>query len=99
VFNDSLVYYTTLIQNMNPTVEVRSFSPSKTGATFGAVIQVPPDKPAATWNVMVEFLNAGGTAVATQTVRTKQIDAGGYDQVSAEGKGDGIVAFRYRISK
>ena len=61
VFNDSLVYYTQLIQNMNPTVEVRSFSVTPEGAKFGAVVQVPPDKPAATYNLVVDFLDAAGT--------------------------------------
>jgi tetratricopeptide (TPR) repeat protein len=99
VFNDSLVYYTTLIQNMNPTVDVRSFSPAADGAKFGAVVQVPPDKPAASYGVTVEFLNAAGTPVATETVRTKQIDAGAFEMVNVAGKGAGIVAFRYKIVK
>ena len=99
VFNDSLVYYTTLIQNMNPTVDVRSFSPGAEGAKFGAVVQVPPDKPAASYGLTVEFLNATGAAVATQTVRSKQIEPGGFEMVSAEGKGAGIVAFRYKVVK
>lgn len=99
VFNDSLVYYTMLAQNMTPTVEVRSFSPVAGGMQFGAVVQVPPDKPAAAFTLVIDFLNATGTPVASQTVRTKQIDAGGFDQVTAEGKGDGIVAFRYRVEK
>ena len=98
-FNDSLVYYTTLIQNMNPTVDVKSFSPSPEGAKFGAVVQVPPDKPAASYGVVVEFLNATGTAVATQNLRTKQIEPGAFEMVSAEGKGAGIVAFRYKVAK
>lgn len=99
VFNDSLVYFTGLIQNMNPTVEVRNFSPGPESTKFSAVVQVPPDKPAAAFNVAVEFLDAAGTVVATQTIRTKQIEAGGFDTVSADGKGAGIVAFRYRVSK
>jgi tetratricopeptide (TPR) repeat protein len=99
VFNDSLVFYTTLIQNMNPTVDVRSFSPATDGAKFGAVVQVPPDKPAGAYGLAVEFLDAAGTAVATQTVRSKQIAPGGFEMVSAEGKGAGIVAFRYKVVK
>ena len=98
-YNDSLVFYTQLIQNMNPTVDVRSFSPSADGAKFGAVVQVPPDKPAASYGMVVEFLNAAGTTVATQTVRTKQIEPGGFEMVSADGKGAGIVAFRYKVAK
>ncbi len=99
VYNDSLVYYTTLIQNLNPTVDVRSFSPGAEGAKFGAVVQVPPDKPATSHGLTVEFLNAAGAAVATQTVRSKQIEPGGFEMVSAEGKGAGIVAFRYKVVK
>jgi len=99
VFNDSLVYFTALMQNMNPTVEVRSFSPVAGGMQFGAVVQVPPDKPAAAYTLVIDFLNAAGTPVSSQTVRTKQIDAGGFEQVTAEGKGDGIVAFRYKVTK
>ena len=98
-YNDSLVYYTQLIQNMNPTVDVRSFSPSPEGAKFSAVVQVPPDKPAASYGMAVEFLDASGNVVTTQTVRTKQIEAGGFEMVSAEGKGAGIVAFRYKMVK
>jgi tetratricopeptide (TPR) repeat protein len=99
IYNDSLVAYTQMMQNMTPTVNVRNFSPSKTGATFGAVVQVPPEKPATVFNIVVEFLNAAGTAVATQTVQTKSIAGGSFEQVSAEGKGEGIVAFRYRVTK
>jgi len=97
--NDSLVYFTQYMQNLTPTVDVRSFSPSATGATFGAVVQIPTGKPAAVFNIVVEFLDATGTIIATQQVTTKQIAAGGYDQISSEGKGAGIVAFRYRVAK
>ena len=99
VFNDSLVYYTTLIQNLNPSVDVRQFTPSADGATFGAIVQIPPTKPAASFEVTVEFLNAQGTPVASQAVRTKQIEAGGFEQISASAKGAGIVGFRYRVAK
>ena len=99
VYNDSLVYYTTLLQNMNPTVDVRSFSQAPDGAKFGAVVQVPPDKPAASYGVVVEFLTSSGAVVATQSVRTKQIAPGGFETISADGKGAGIVAFRYKVAK
>jgi tetratricopeptide (TPR) repeat protein len=99
IYNDSLVYFTTLIQNMNPTVDVRSFSPAPDGAKFGAVVQVPPDKPAAAYGVVVDFLNRDGAVVATQTIRTKQIAPGGFETINAEGKGSGIVAFRYKVAK
>lgn len=99
VFNDSLVYYTQLIQNMNPTVDVRSFTPGAESTKFGAVVQVPPDKPAASYGLTVEFLDAAGNAVATETVRTKQIAQGGFELISAEGKGARIVAFRYKVVK
>jgi tetratricopeptide (TPR) repeat protein len=99
VFNDSLVYYTQFIQNLHPTVDVRSFTPTADGFKFGAVVQVAPDKPAAAFNVVVEFLNAAGTVVTTQTARTKEIAAGSFDQVSVDGKGAGIVAFRYRVTR
>ncbi len=99
IYNDSLVYYTSVIQSMNPTVEVRSFSVTPTGAKFGAVVQVPPDKPAATYNLVIEFLDAEGKIASTQNVTTKRIDAGGFDTVSAEGQGRTIVAFKYRVAK
>ncbi len=99
VFNDSLVYYTQLAQNMTPTVEVRSFTPVDGGSKVGAVVQVPPDKPAAAFTVVFEFLDATGNAVVTQSVTTKQIAPGGFEAVSAEGKGAGIVAFRYKVQK
>ncbi len=97
--NDSLVYYTQFAQNLNPTVDVRSFSPSPTGATFGAVVQVPAEKPAAAFTIVVDFLDATGGVVTSQTVTTKQITPGGFDQISVEGKGAGIVAFKYRVAK
>jgi len=97
VFNDSLVYYTQLVQNMTPTVEVRSFSAIEGGKRIGAAVQVPPDKPAASFTIVFDFLDASGTVVATQNVTTKQIAAGGFEAVSADGKGAGIVAFRYKV--
>lgn len=99
VFNDSLVQYTTLIQNLNPTVDVRSFSVTPEGGKLGAVVQVPPDKPAAAFTLVVEFLDATGAVVTSQNVTTKQIAQGGFEAVSAEGKGANIVAFRYRVQK
>ncbi len=99
VFNDSLIYYTTLAQNMTPTIEVRSFSPADGGAKIGALVQVPPDKPAASFTVVFEFLDTTGNVVATQNVTTKQIAPGGFEAVSADGKGAGIVAFRYKVQK
>jgi tetratricopeptide (TPR) repeat protein len=99
IYNDSMVHYTTLIQNMNPTVDVRGFSVTPEGAKLNAVVQVPPDKPAGSHSLVVEFLDAAGTAVATQTVTTKSIAQGGFESVSAEGKGANIVAFRYRVAK
>jgi tetratricopeptide (TPR) repeat protein len=99
VINDSLVYYNTVAMAMTPSVDVRSFSPAPDGARFGAVVQVPPDKPAAAYSIVVEFLDASGTAVATATVQTKQIAAGGFEQIAAEAKGANIVAFRYRVAK
>jgi tetratricopeptide (TPR) repeat protein len=99
VFNDSLVYYTQIIQNMNPTVDVRTFSPGAEGAKLGAVVQVPPDKPAATYGIAVDFLDATGNAVASTTIRTKQLEPGSFELISAEGKGAGIVAFRYKVVK
>ena len=97
VFNDSLVYYTQLVQNMTPTVEVRSFSAIEGGKRIGAAVQVPPDKPAASFTIVFDFLDASGTVVATQNVTTKQIAAGGFETVSADGKGADIVAFRYKV--
>jgi len=97
VFNDSLVYYTQLVQKMTPTVEVRSFSTIEGGKKIGAVVQVPPDKPAASFTIVFEFLDASGKVVTSQNVTTKQIAAGGFEVVSAEGKGADIVAFRYQV--
>lgn len=99
VFNDSLVHYTTLIQNMNPTVDVRSFQQTAAGAKLGAVVQVPPDKPAASFNIVIDFLDAAGATVATETVTTKEIAQGGFESISAEGKGANIAAFRYKVAK
>ncbi len=99
VFNDSLVYYTQLIQNMNPTVDVRNFTMGETSAKFGAVLQVPPDKPAASYSIIVEFLNTTGAAVATRTHQTKQIAPGGFESISVEGEGKGITGFRYKVAK
>jgi tetratricopeptide (TPR) repeat protein len=99
VYNDSLIAYTQQIERLTPTVDVRQFSPTRAGAQFTAVVQVATDKPGGVFNIVVEFLNASGTAVATQTVPTKAIQPGNFDQVSTEGKGEGIVAFRYRVTK
>ncbi len=99
VFNDSLVYYTQMILNMNPAVDVRNFTMGDASAKFGAVVQVPPDKPAASFSIVIEFLNTAGSAVATQTIQTKQIAPGGFENISAEGKGKGITGFRYKVTK
>jgi hypothetical protein len=80
-------------------VEVRQFTAESTGAKFGAVVQVPPGKPAGAFQIAIDFLNAEGGVVTSQTIRTKQIDPGSYDQVNTEGKGANIVAFKYRVTK
>jgi tetratricopeptide (TPR) repeat protein len=99
IVNDSMVIYTQLMQNLVPTVEVRQFTAESTGAKFGAVVQVPPGKPAGAFQIAIDFLNAEGGVVTSQTIRTKQIDPGSYDQVNTEGKGANIVAFKYRVTK
>ncbi len=99
VFNDSLVYYTNLMQNLVPEVNVQQFSASLDGAKFGAVVQVPTGKPAGSFQIIVDFLNVEGGVVTSQTVRTKQIEPGSYEQISAEAKGAAIVAFKYRVTK
>ena len=97
VFNDSLVYYTMLVQKMTPTLDIRSFSPVEGGVKLGAVVQNPPDKPAAAFTIAFDFLDASGNVVSSQNVRTKQLTPGGFEAVSADGKGAGIVAFRYKV--
>lgn len=99
VLQDSLIAYSNLMQNVSPVVQVTQFSPSPTGASFGAFVQVPPMKPTGTYTIAVEFLNAQEQVVATGTATTKAIEPGGSDPVRIEGKGAGIVAFRYKVTR
>lgn len=99
VINDSLVYYNTAALAITPTVDVRSFAIEATGAHLGAIVQVPSDKPAGQFNIVVDFIDAAGNTIVSQTAQTKQIPAGGFDQVTVDGKGAGIVAFKYRVTK
>ena len=99
VLQDSLLAYTNLMQNVTPIVQVTQFSPSADGARFGAFVQVPPMKPAGAFTITVEFLDAREQVVTTGSATTKQIDAGSSESIAIEGKGAGIVAFRYKVAK
>ena len=99
VFNDSLVYYTTLMQNTTPAVDIKNFSPAADGASLTVEMEVPAGKPASAYGITVEFLDAASAVVATQTAQSKSIAAGTSDTVTVTGKGSGIVAFRYRVAK
>lgn len=99
VLQDSLLAYTNLMQNVTPIVQVTQFSPSEQGAAFGAFVQVPPAKPAGAYTVTVEFLNAQEQVVATGSATTKAIEPGSSEPIKVDGKGAGIVAFRYKVTK
>jgi len=45
--------------------------------------------------IVVEYLDGTGTAVATQDVVLPTVAEGATEEFSAEGKGKGIVAWRY----
>lgn len=99
VLQDSLLAYGKMMNDVSPVVQVTQFSPTAGGARFGAFVQVPPMKPAGTFTVTVEFLDAREQVVATGTATTKAIEPGSGEPVSVEGKGAGIVAFRYKVAK
>ncbi len=99
VLQDTLIAYQKAVEAMSPVVQVTQFSPSADGARFGAFLQVPPAKPSSAFTITVEFLNAQEQVVATGSATSKAIEAGSGEPVTVDAKGEGIVAFRYKVTK
>jgi tetratricopeptide (TPR) repeat protein len=85
------------------TIKVTQFAPSAndatlTGTATGREAQTAAGKAIAPspLTLVVEFLDAKGTAVANQEVQIPALKAGQSQPVQAKGQGTGIVAWRYK---
>ena len=88
---------------MPTTIKVTQFAPTAdaatiTGTATGLEAQTVQGKPVApqAYTLVVEFLDAKGTAVANQEVQVPALKAGESQPIEAKGQGSGIVAWRYK---
>ncbi len=100
---DDLIKTITKLIRLPTSVEAVQFQRRKEGATLTgqavgrqATDEAAKSLPAAPVTIVVEFLNAGGTVVSSDNVAIPALQPGAKHDWKAEGKGDGITAWRYR---
>ncbi|MES2306468.1 MAG: tetratricopeptide repeat protein [Gemmatimonadota bacterium] len=100
---DDLIKTVTKLIRLPTSVEVdmlqrKKDSATLTGHAVGRQAQDDAGKslPAAALTIVVEFLNADGAVVSGSDVAIPALQPGEKHEWRAEGKGDGIVAWRYR---
>lgn len=94
---DSALRYVILADSLLPVdVTVSRFGPGDQSASIAGLITNYHNKPSAPFKLVVEFLNARGEPVATQSADIPAIDASGNHPFTLEAIGAGIEAWRYR---
>lgn len=100
---DSLIAVVTRLLALPTAVQITSFAPRPAsamiaGTATGRAAQVDgAEIPAAPRTLVVEFLAADGTVIDSKEVEIPALPAGQTFDWSAEGSGDGIAAWRYRV--
>lgn len=100
---DKMIAEVTHLMAMPTSVSVERFGVKGNTATLAGVAvgrqamkaEDSSELPPAAKTIVVEFLNAGGDVVATKEVAIPALQAGVRSEWTAEGTGDGIVAWRY----
>ena len=100
---DDLIKTITKLIRLPTSVEGVQFQRRKEGATLTgqavgrqATDEAAKSLPAAPVTIVVEFLNAEGAVVSSDDVAIPALQPGAKHDWKAEGKGDGITAWRYR---
>lgn len=100
---DELIATVTKLIRLPTSVEVVQFQRKKEGASLTgqavgrqATDEAAKELPAAPVTIVVEFLNTEGGVVSTEDVTIPALQPGAKHDWKAEGKGDGIAAWRYR---
>ncbi|MGH7567640.1 MAG: tetratricopeptide repeat protein [Gemmatimonadales bacterium] len=95
---DSAYYYLVLADSLLPVeVNVTRFNPEDDTASLkGMITDYHPKKKSEPWSMVVEFLDAKGQVVVTQTVPVPALDPEGNHPFEVQAAGKGITAWRYR---
>lgn len=93
---DSVQRYLNVADSMPVEVTVSNFATTSKGATIQGLLTNFHTKSSAPLTITWEFLDAHGTAVATQAQPVPALDAGANQPFSLKGEGTGIVAWRYK---
>ena len=77
-------------------MSVTNFAPQDQNAALHGLVTNFHDRPSAPLKLTVEFLDAKGAVVATQTVDVAAIEPGSSQVFQTSAIGAGIVAWRYK---
>lgn len=94
-FTDSLIAYSGKADSMGVKLTVDEFQRNAESATFAVTLEGNAGTPKAN-TLEVEFLDNSGNVVSTASESVAPIAKGDRKQVRIEGKGAGIVAYRYK---
>ncbi|HTY04921.1 MAG TPA: FxLYD domain-containing protein [Gemmatimonadales bacterium] len=79
-------------------ISVTQFQPDSAGADLSGVASNLKGAPSAPLHLTIDFLNAAGAVVTTQTTQVAPIAPQGSAQFEVKATGKGIVAWRYKLS-
>jgi tetratricopeptide (TPR) repeat protein len=95
--SDSTLRYLTIADSILPVeVSVTSFAPQDQNAALQGLVTNFHDRPSAPLKLTVEFVDAKGAVVASQTVDVAAIEPGSSQVFQTSAIGAGIVAWRYK---
>ena len=94
---DSTLHYLQIADSIPLEVTVSNFAGDEHGATLTGLFSNPRAKPTPSLKVTLEFLNAKGDVVATETPNVAPIGPGENRAFELKPKGEGIVAWRYHL--
>ena len=94
-YTDSLLQNLQKSEKMPVRVSVREFTHAGAKHTLGGMIENLGDKPMANVALKIEFLDATGNVVTTQTASVPQVAPKSSQSFRVEAEQNGIVAYRY----
>lgn len=94
-YTDSLLQNLQKSEKMPVRVTVREFTHAGTKHTLGGMLENLGDKPMSNVALKIEFLDATGNVVATQTATVPEVAPNAAQSFRVEAEQAGIVAYRY----
>jgi len=93
---DSVLYYLTIADSLPVEITVSSFTPTEKGATLDGQMTNFRPKASAPLKITVDFLDAKGNVVATQTQDVPALEPSASQEFKVKVEQAGVVAWRYK---